>query len=213
MSYVEEKDEPGLPAFHILVATRAANEGIPIAAIARVLNQPFSLMEEVLRSARRLGHITQMPKGDWPPGVNWAGRLPTTPRAANAEDIEFACRKTYRLTPLEAALMLVLLRCEFATKDKLHNVVETQRQHRQQRPDNPEETDPKIVDVVVCKLRKKLRDIDKRVAITTSWGKGYYMEPKVKELVYAAIGGTPDEKEAVAAGSPAASVEGSGPAA
>jgi len=193
MSFSDQINEPGLPSLHVLIATRAANEGIPVAAIGRILNQPFSLVEDLLKSALGLGHIGQMPKGDWPPSAPWSSRMPTVPRCANAEDIGHACKTNFRLTPLEAAIMVVLLRTEVADKDKLHGVVEQMRQQRQQRPDNPEETDPKIVDVVVCKLRKKLKLIDERFKLTTSWGKGYYFDPKVKELIYASIGGTPQE--------------------
>lgn len=184
-----ESTEPGLPALHVAVATRAANEGIPLASIARIIGQPFDLVSEVLESALALGQITQMPKPDWPPGVRWAERVPSTPRTANAEDVEFACRKHFRLTPLEAGVLMVLLRFEYADKDKLHGVVEAQRFARAVRPDSPEETDPKIVDVIICKLRKKLKSQDEKFVLTTSWGRGYYFDPKVKAAIYEAIGG------------------------
>lgn len=184
---MSEDTDPGLPAIHALVATRAANEGIPIAAIARIVNQPFDLILDVLKSAHSLGQISELPKGDWPPGVQWSARLPTIPRTASAEDVEFACRKTFRLTPLEAGVLVVLLRFEYADKDKLHGVCEAMRFSRAQRPDSPEETDPKIVDVVICKLRKKLKAKNVSFVLTTSWGRGYYFEPKVKEAIYAEI--------------------------
>lgn len=188
MSYVDLTD-PGLPELHTQVAVRAANEGIPIASIARIVNQPFDLVHDVLRSALALGQITYMPKGDWPPGTKWSERRPTILRAASAEEVAFAVRKHFRLTPLEAGVMMVLLRFECADKDKLHGVVEALRFSRATRPDSPEETDPKIVDVIICKLRKKLKSADPAFVLTTSWGMGYYFDHKVKEAIYAAIGG------------------------
>lgn len=174
---------------HTRVAERAANEGIPISAIARIVELPFSDVFDVLRTALARGQIGEMPKSDWPPTAKWSDRLPSTPRSANAEDVEFQCRKAFRLTNLEAGFMMVLLRYECADKERLHNVIEQQRSHRASQPDSMELTDPKMVDVMICKLRKKLRGHDFPEAIQTSWGKGYYIEPADKQKIFALIGG------------------------
>ena len=44
--------------------------------------------------------------------------------------------------------------------------------------DEPD-TDPKIVDVVVCKVRKKLEPFG--IEIQTAWGKGYYLDLEVRQ--------------------------------
>jgi Transcriptional regulatory protein, C terminal len=171
------------------VISRAANEGVPIAAIARIVEQPFEETTDALRLALERGEIGEMPKADWPPAAKWSERLPSTPRSANAEDVEFQCRKAFKLTNLEAGFLMVLLRFECADKERLHNVIEQQRTHRANQPDSMELTDPKMVDVMICKLRKKLRERDFPDCVQTSWGKGYYIEPATKQKIFALIGG------------------------
>lgn len=171
------------------VAVRAANEGIPVAAIARIIDEPFDVAHNILTSALSTAEIVEMPKNDWPPTAKRSDRLPTSPRIANAEDLEFVCQKEFKLTNLEAGFITVLLRNQWADKEKLHGVVERQRASRYQKPEQSELTDPKIVDVIMCKLRKKLRTADPAIVVTTAWGKGYYFEPVVKQRVYDRIGG------------------------
>ena len=64
----------------------------------------------------------------------------------------------------------------------LHGIIEQQRMQRQSRPNKLELTDPKMVDVMICKLRKKLRDHDARFngAVQTVWGGGYFIDSKTK---------------------------------
>jgi hypothetical protein len=175
---------------HDRVTARAANEGIPTAAIARIVELPFDEVCELLTQQLARGEIGELPKSDWPPHARWSDRLPSTPRSANSDDVEFQCRKAFKLTSLEAGFMMVLLRLGCADKEKLHSVIEQQRSTRAARPDKiMEVTDPKMVDVMICKLRKKLRDVDPKFVINTSWGKGYYFEPVVKESIFALIGG------------------------
>ena len=171
------------------IAHRSANEGIPVGAIARIVQKPFGAIHECLRQAFAVGRISTIPKSDWPPGGKWDTRTPTVPRAYNADDLEFHCRKVFKLTLLEAGFMTALLRYDCANKERLHQVVEGQRMKRQQRPDKLELTDMKIVDVIVCKMRKKLRETDPEVVLTTSWGKGYYFEPAIKDRIFKLIGG------------------------
>jgi hypothetical protein len=168
---------------------RAANEGIPTAAIARIVQRDFDDVCEHLTAALATGSISTMPKADWPPTGRWSDRLPTMPRSANAEDIEFQCSKIFHLTNLEAGFMMVLLRCERADKERLHGVIEQQRTTRANQPNKMELTDPKMVDVMICKLRKKLKAANPEFLISTSWGKGYYIEPEVKTKIFALIGG------------------------
>lgn len=173
--------------FNILVA-RAANEGIPVAAIARILQRPFAEISESLRSALAYGQIGQMPKPDWPPDAKWTGRLPTVPRALNAADIEFDVKKRFRLTRLEAGFTVVLLTHDCVDKAQLHGVIERQRRSRQVRLDNQEATNPKMVDVMICKLRKKLKAVEETLVIQTNWGQGYFFEPDTKQRIFALVG-------------------------
>src|SRR5678809_1678813 len=92
-----------------VIAQRAANEGIPIGAISRIVAKPFANVLETLKDALELGKIGQMPKADWPPSARHTERMPTVPRAYNVEDMEFYCRKVFKLTLLEAGFMTCLL--------------------------------------------------------------------------------------------------------
>jgi hypothetical protein len=172
-----------------VVAQRAANEGVPVGAISRIVQKPFAFVYSTLKDALALGKIGAIPKSDWPPGSKGTERMPTVPRTYNVEDMEFHCRKVFKLTLLEAGFMTVLLRYDCADKERLHSVVEAQRLRRQQRPNDMHITDMKIVDVIVCKLRKKLRDTNPEVVLTTSWGRGYFFEPAVKNKIFELIGG------------------------
>jgi hypothetical protein len=166
-----------------------ADEGIPIGAIARVLQIPFADAAELLHEELAQGHIVQMPRSDWPPGVKVHSHMPTIPitRKTSNADIEIVCRKLFKLTNLEAGFIVLLLKSEHTTKEKLHHVIETQRLQRASRPDTMEMTDQKMVDVMICKLRKKLKAVDPDFLITTVWGGGYYIEVPVKEKLYARL--------------------------
>lgn len=180
--------EPHLNDDQSVIARRAANEGIPIAAIARVLQKPFDLIAANLRRDHSLGLIGEVPRPDWPGAEKWDARMPTVPRTANIEDMEFACRQFFKLTRLEAGFLVVLLRYACAEKAQLHAVIETQRTERPLQPDTHEVTDQKMVDVMICKLRKKLANAGFDGTVQTSWGKGYYIEPEAKGRIYQAVG-------------------------
>ena len=81
--------------------------------------------------------------------------------------------------------MLVLLKREEADKETLHFVIETQRALRRTRPDSVESTDVKMVDVVICKLRKKLKLVNAK--IDTLWGHGYYLDEKSRDTIEALL--------------------------
>lgn len=183
-----DPDAPQLPLLHNILVSRAANEGIPIGAIARILQANYMAISDAIHRDKDLGIIGAVPRPDWPPGQHWDARLPTCERSANVDDVTFACRQVFRLTNLEAGFLLVLLRYQCAEKAKLHNVIEQQRVTRAFRPNTDDATDPKMVDVMICKLRRKLREFDPKFVIETAWGKGYFIQPETKALVYTALG-------------------------
>ena len=181
-----------LPEPNASIAGRAANEGVPVLAIARILREPSDKVYDTLAQLRDRGTIIEVPKADWPPAAKVADRVPVIARTLTDDDILFGLRKTFILTNLEGAFLLMLLKHERADKGKLHNIVETQRFARSQRPEDTETTDPKMVDVMICKLRKKLKEFDSTLVITTRWASGYYLEPPVKARIMSHITGAPD---------------------
>ena len=48
-------------------------------------------------------------------------------------------------------------------------------------PNQPSKPEMKIVDVMVCKMRRKLSQFG--VEITTHHGRGYYLDPSVKRQI------------------------------
>jgi hypothetical protein len=189
MSLAQDAQElPLATPEQIAIANRCAHEGIPMGAIARVLRLPFEVVNALMKIGLAMGSISAIPRADWPPSQHWDARLPSVPRTVSADDVEFGVKQQFRLTNLEAGFLLVLLRYQCAEKEKLHGVIEAQRAARPLRPDDTDGTDPKMVDVMICKLRKKLLAADPALVIYTSWGKGYFLDPAVKELIYQKIG-------------------------
>jgi DNA-binding winged helix-turn-helix (wHTH) protein len=174
------------------IVANAANEGIPVCAIARIVSIPSADVYEVLNDLKAVGTIAEVPKADWPPGSRVADRAPLIPLPSD-DDLGFICKKTFKLTALEAGFLVVLLKHRQVQKTQLHNIVEHQRATRQAQPSTTESTDPKMVDVMICKLRKKLKSVDAALKIETIWGGGYYIEPAVKPKILAHVNGEPHE--------------------
>lgn len=160
-----------------LIAARFAYEGVPVSAIARGLGKSSTDVRECLEYHISIGTITGMPVADWPPTARRADRLPAFMQKESEEIQMLACQRVLKLTPLEAGFILVLLRRDEADKDTLHYVIETQRQLR--RADNPEATDKKMVDVIICKLRRKLSKFN--ISIKTIWGRGYFIDEEGRQ--------------------------------
>lgn len=169
------EDIPHLPAELVPIAIRFADEGIPINVIARGLRQPAENVRESLFDALHSGAIVEMPRPDWPPTSKRADRVPTTfEQRISDDDLFNRCMRVFKVTRLQATVLSVLLKRDHAEKETLHNAIERRRFNRQSKPHNMEATDPKMVDVVICVLRKKLKPLG--VTIKTAWGSGYYMD-------------------------------------
>lgn len=177
------------------IAVAAANEGIPVAAIARITATTMSEVYEVLYDAQALGHLIDLPKPDWPPRESKTARMPCIPLPDEAE-LTFACTRTFKLTKLEVGFLIILLKQREVDKTRLHHVVEQQRASRQSQPDRHDETDPKMVDVIICKLRKKLKVIDGALKIDTIWGGGYCIAAEMKPRIIAVAYGETHAPEA-----------------
>jgi DNA-binding winged helix-turn-helix (wHTH) protein len=115
-----------------------------------------------------------MPRDDWPPTAKRADRLPAETRALGDERLAVGCIRVFKLTPLQADVFALLLKRNEAYKTSIHAVIEGRRLKRQNKPANMEETELKMVDVIICNLRKKLKKHS--IKIKTLWGKGYCMD-------------------------------------
>ena len=167
------------------VAIRMADEGIPVRAIARATRVPSSDVYEVLRDALAAGSIVEIPKDDWPIGSQRSERTAFNGTPLEDEEaLKFACARCFKATKLEAALLAVMIRRNEVTKQQLHIVIEQNRQ-----TEGRDETDPKMVDVLICHLRKKLKA--KNLSIETVWGIGYLIPVADRERAIAMLNGLP----------------------
>ena len=85
-----------------------------------------------------------------------------------------------RLAPSEAAIFGALMKKEGVTKTGLMTALYAD-------PGSDETPDEKIIDVFVCKLRKKVAPFG--IAINTYWGNGYGMPPESKAVVRQLLAG------------------------
>ena len=159
---------------------RLADEGVPVAAIARALLLPSDNVREILHDAIAYGVLLDMPKEDWPPGSRRYQRGLTADSLLNNEErLRFACSRYFKTTRLQSAILSVMLKRHEATKDQLHQVVE------QMGSSDKEATDRKMVDVLICLLRRKLAPF--KISIQTSWGVGYLIEPEHRDKAIAQL--------------------------
>ncbi len=92
-------------------------------------------------------------------------------RISALEAILMECERLpveWALTQQEARVFGVLVNRELATKDAVMAALYSDR------PGEEGEVEPKIVDVFVCKIRKKLKPFG--LTIQTVWGQGYALD-------------------------------------
>ena len=167
-------------AHHKDMIARLADEEVPVRVIARALEIPADEVTEVIQEAIADGKLVRSPRYDWhpdPKGVLSSGSM--IQRMEEAEICSVLSR-VYSLTRLEAAMFNMLVRRNEVCKEALHGVIEHCRKNTKR-----DETDPKMVDVMIHKLRTKLRPHG--IEIKTLWGSGYYMEPAMRQKVQGRI--------------------------
>jgi hypothetical protein len=141
-----------------------AYEGVPQRAIARALELPANEVGEVVAEAVARGIIVGPSESEWPQG----SRAPRHPAFAGPpidEGTLLAAAQSLALTKTQAALFLALVRRKFCTNEILHSIVESRRRSTP--------TDRKIVSVMICSIRKRLRG---RYTIQTVQGTGYFIQ-------------------------------------
>lgn len=153
------------------IVVRMANEGIPVRAIARCTCTPSETIHEGLREAIEDGVLLQLPRDDWPPHANREERVPQYVKGNfDPSLLVLNVVRLFGVTQQQACLLLMLIKRREVTRKMLHNEIERRRPHPKV------ETEPKIVDVVICKLRKRLEGFG--LTIVTVWSCGYYMPPE-----------------------------------
>ena len=159
------------------LAERFADEGVPVRAMARAFKQTAEAVREAVSLAIHAGRIVQMPRDDWPVGQARHDRSPSFMRQNRMDDenLIFTCIRLFKITRLQASFLAVLINRNEVSKETLHQVIESRR------PPGKEETDPKMVDVVICLLRQRLKPFN--LKINTLWACGYYIEPVQRKQI------------------------------
>jgi hypothetical protein len=155
------------------MAINLADEGIPIAAIARATGVPSDQIREHLRAAVEEGRIVELPKNDWPPGSPRSTRVPEL-AAVSDDHLLIDIKRAFKMTKLQANGLLVLIKHSEVSKQRMHTAL--------QNPENRDgDTNVKIVDVVICHLRKKLTPLN--IEIETIWSFGYCLTPENRQKI------------------------------
>lgn len=175
------------------IATRLADEGVPVRAIARSLQVHPTPVRVALDNSIFEGRIIDMPRDDWPPGASRAQHLPVNRRKLSDDETNSLLRQTFSFTRTEAAMFLPLLTKPGAhSKEALHHMAY-----------NGSDGGPeiKIVDVMICKIRKKLNAFgnqnnipDFALHLKTVWGDGYKLTSEGHALIEALITATLEGK-------------------
>lgn len=143
---------------------KLADEGIPVRAIARALNTPSEQVIEACQDALANGKILEMPKHDWPAHTRIA-RSPQFLRDLPEDMKYYACMSFFKIPRTQATILLSLLDRPYCPREHLHSALQ------QSRDPAAGETSIKMVDVVLCHLRKRLKKFN--IDIETVWGTGY----------------------------------------
>lgn len=149
-----------------------ADEGVPIQAISRATKTPCDIVRETLQLALEAGDLLEKPADDWQPGTARGSRAQMTPDYAQiAERTALTgCIRLFKVTRVQACLLDALIRRKEVTRETLHNLIERNRLDHA----HPDETDIKMVDVVICHIRKKLKPFG--FEIKTLWSTGYFID-------------------------------------
>lgn len=158
-----------------------ADEGVPVCAIARATHTPSEAIYELLEYAVEDGRLVELPRSDWPPGSLRRSRVQPEQSTLNLDDstLGLALAAVFKMTRLQVAVFLALLRRPQITKAQVHAAIEGTRQLAS------EETDPKMIDVVICHIRKKLRPFN--IELKTVWGQGYTVAAAERDRVLALV--------------------------
>jgi hypothetical protein len=167
------------------VAIRLADEGVPVRAIARAVHINAEELRPHFEHAKLTGRLVDLPREDWPPGIPRAHRVPDLQPIADIGDevLKAGIMQIFGLTLNQASMFLALIRRREVHRDQMHEIYN-------QRGKELADTDVKIVDVQICKIRQRLEKM--KIEIRTLWGFGYAMSianrRRALELLLAALG-------------------------
>lgn len=160
------------------IMVRLADEGVPVRAIARAFRVPFAAVNETITAALQAARLLACPPIDWPPTQPSNQRTGRAVRHSESELIT-TLQHRYAITRQQALLLIVMLKRELATKEVLHAAAQLVHGPGQ-------ETSKKLVDVLICKLRKRMAKHGH--TIETIWGGGYFLTENDRKAILKEIG-------------------------
>jgi DNA-binding response OmpR family regulator len=164
------------------VALRLADEGVPVKAIARATLLPSEEVYQLIQEAMNAGTLVEMPQPDWPPASRRAARAVFDGTLmSNETNLKLALSRVFKATRMESAVLALMLKRNEVTKEQLHHTIKNTR------PGSTRETDVKMVDVVICHMRKKLRLFG--LSVDTVWGRGYTISMADRQRAVALLSG------------------------
>jgi hypothetical protein len=146
------------------VAIRLADEGVPVRAIARAVHLPADQLRPKFVEAKRTGRLVDLPRDDWPPGVPRKHRVPDLNPISDVDDRTLtACLcRLFSLSPSQSRLLLTFIRRREVHRDETLGILSLNVN-----------TEAKVIDVQVCKMRRQLSNHG--LEIQTMWGFGHRM--------------------------------------
>jgi hypothetical protein len=153
------------------IMIRLADEGVPVRVVARVTKIDSEYIRLRLQEALEAGRLLQLPRDDWPSNTSRETREPgfSALQRLHPDLLMMHTCRLFGLTKLQASFFLTLIKRRDVTRAGMHQVIESRRHSAE-----GEETDQKMVDVVVCHTRKKLKKFN--ITITTVWSCGYRLD-------------------------------------
>jgi predicted transcriptional regulator len=177
------------------VISAFARQGVAIATISRAIAVPESQVNGVCRRAFEKGDIAAMPP-ERTEDVRGAAATELANLRERVETLEFILRETEtkrsntedlllgvaHMSRTESQIMAALLDRGRASRQAIYSRIYGNRNEADQ-------AEPKIVDVMICKLRKKLKVYD--VEVNTIWGYGYELDAenarKLRAIAHAVL--------------------------
>lgn len=168
-----------------------ARQGIPLSVISRALAVAVDKVLKACRKAHSDGELAMIPPIN-SDNIKHGLLVEITNLRAQLDDARFQIRqlsvaekpemisagRVFGLTPKEARILTTLLRRETATRTTLYHALYDGAM-------DVGERDPKIIDVFICKLRKKLRPHG--IVVDNVWGSHYSMDAENKAKLRALI--------------------------
>lgn len=152
------------------VVIRLLAEGVPVRALSRALIMPLGDVQQIASNAQTAGQLMQKPMDDWQPGP------PPPDKPYDTQEVDGLAVQLGRtgFTPAESKMLALLATYGFVDRSTLHRSIHTQAEN-------------KIVDVYICKIRRKLSIHGTPVTIETQWGTGYWMDEASRIALVASL--------------------------